>query len=130
MITDDSYYDYLPVPAKWLWEDAGNYYGAGAYGLSIFDNTYQIHLSISPDSSQLYITGITPAECRFEFTNWLVAAGTADKGYVFAAPYSTNGWLAGTLPSTLKDFVLKASIADPPFIMAKLIRPEAQRFRH
>jgi serine-type D-Ala-D-Ala carboxypeptidase/endopeptidase (penicillin-binding protein 4) len=121
VITDDSYYDYLPVPAKWLWEDAGNYYGAGAYGLSLFDNTYQIHLRISTDSTQLYITGITPAECRFEFSNWLVAAGTADKGYVFAAPYSTNGWLAGSLPTNLSDFVLKASIADPPFIMAKLV---------
>ena len=121
VITDDSYYDYLPVPAKWLWEDAGNYYGAGAYGLSIFDNSYQIHLSISPDSSQLYITGITPAECRFEFANWLVAAGTADKGYVFAAPYSTNGWLAGTLPSNRRILCLKASIADPPSIMARLI---------
>jgi D-alanyl-D-alanine carboxypeptidase/D-alanyl-D-alanine-endopeptidase (penicillin-binding protein 4) len=121
IITDDSYFDYLPVPAKWLWEDAGNYYGAGAYGLSLFDNTYEIHLSISADSSQLLITGITPAECRFEFSNWLVAAGTADEGYVFAAPYSTNGWLAGTIPSNLKDFVLKASIADPPIIMAKLM---------
>lgn len=121
IITDDSYYDYLPVPAKWLWEDAGNYYGAGAYGLSIFDNTYQIHLSVSNDSTKLYITGITPAECKFEFSNWLVAAGTADKGYVFAAPYSTNGWLAGTLPSNLRDFVLQASIADPPLIMAKLM---------
>ncbi|MBN2633470.1 MAG: D-alanyl-D-alanine carboxypeptidase/D-alanyl-D-alanine-endopeptidase, partial [Bacteroidales bacterium] len=121
VITDDSYYDYLPVPAKWLWEDAGNYYGAGAYGLSIFDNTYEIHLTISPDTSRLYITGITPAECTFEFANWLVAAGTADKGYVFAAPYSTNGWLAGSIPSNLNDFTLKASIADPPLIMAKLI---------
>jgi D-alanyl-D-alanine carboxypeptidase/D-alanyl-D-alanine-endopeptidase (penicillin-binding protein 4) len=121
VITDDSYFDYLPVPAKWLWEDAGNYYGAGAYGLSIFDNTYKIHLSIAPDSSSLLIKGITPSECRFEFSNWLVAAGTEDKGYVFAAPYSTNGWLAGSLPSNLKDFVLKASITDPPFIMSKLI---------
>ena len=121
IITDDSYFDYLPVPAKWLWEDAGNYYGAGAYGLSLFDNTYQIHLSITDDSSRLYITGITPKECRFEFANWLIAAGTADNGYIFAAPYSTNGWLAGSLPSNLKDFVLKASIADPPLIMAKLI---------
>lgn len=124
VITDDSYYDYLPVPAKWLWEDAGNYYGAGAYGLSLFDNTYEIHLTTSSDTTQLFITGITPAECRFEFANWLVAAGTADKGYVFAAPYSTNGWLAGTLPSNLKDFTLKASIADPPLIMAKLVDQE------
>jgi len=124
IITDDSYFDYLPVPAKWLWEDAGNYYGAGAYGLSLFDNTYEIHLSISSDTSQLLITGITPAECRFEFSNWLTAAGTADEGYVFAAPYSTNGWLAGTIPSNLKNFVLKASIADPPLIMAKLMEQQ------
>jgi D-alanyl-D-alanine carboxypeptidase/D-alanyl-D-alanine-endopeptidase (penicillin-binding protein 4) len=121
VITDDSYYDYLPVPAKWLWEDAGNYYGAGAYGLSVFDNTYEIHFRTSSDSTDLVITGITPIECRFEFSNWLVAAGTADKGYVFAAPYSTNGWLAGTIPANAEDFVLNASIADPPLIMAKLI---------
>ena len=121
VISDDSYYDYLPVPAKWLWEDAGNYYGAGAYGLSVFDNTYEIHFKTSADSISLEITGITPEECRFEFSNWLVAAGTADKGYVFAAPYSTNGWLAGTIPANLDDFVLKASIADPPMILAKVV---------
>lgn len=121
VISDDSYYDYLPVPAKWLWEDAGNYYGAGAYGLSVFDNTYEIHFKTSADSISQEITGITPEECRFEFSNWLVAAGTADKGYVFAAPYSTNGWLAGTIPANLDDFVLKASIADPPMILAKVV---------
>lgn len=121
VITDDSYYDYMPVPAKWLWEDAGNYYGAGAFGLSVFDNTYEIHFRTGQDSVSQIITGIIPAECSFEFSNWLVAAGTSDKGYVFAAPYSTNGWLAGTIPANLDDFVLKASIADPPMIMAKII---------
>ena len=44
VITDDSYFDFLPVPAKWQWEDIGNYYGAGVYGLSVFDNTVEIHL--------------------------------------------------------------------------------------
>jgi D-alanyl-D-alanine carboxypeptidase/D-alanyl-D-alanine-endopeptidase (penicillin-binding protein 4) len=121
IITDDSYYDYLPVPAKWLWEDAGNYYGAGAYGLSVYDNTYNIHFKTSSDSLKQLITGITPEECRFEFANWLVAAGTADKGYIFAAPYSTNGWLAGSIPVSPDDYVLKASIADPPLIMAKVM---------
>jgi serine-type D-Ala-D-Ala carboxypeptidase/endopeptidase (penicillin-binding protein 4) len=121
VITDDSYYDYLPVPAKWLWEDAGNYYGAGAYGLSVFDNTYEIHLKTSRDSLKQLITSITPEECRFEFTNWLVAAGNTDKGYIFAAPYSTNGWIAGSIPVSSDDHILKASIADPPLIMAKVI---------
>jgi len=126
VITDDSYYDYLPVPAKWLWEDAGNYYGAGAFGLSVYDNTYEIHLKTSSDSSGLILTGITPEECSFEFSNWLVAAGTSDEGYVFAAPYSTNGWLAGSIPTNLEDFILKASIADPPLLMAKIINKKLE----
>ncbi len=126
IITDDSYYDYLPIPAKWLWEDAGNYYGAGAYGLSVFDNTYEIHLKTTSDSSGQAITGIVPEECDFEFANWLVAAGTSDEGYVFAAPYSTNGWLAGTIPANTDDFILKASIADPPRLMARIADRELE----
>jgi D-alanyl-D-alanine carboxypeptidase/D-alanyl-D-alanine-endopeptidase (penicillin-binding protein 4) len=119
VITDDSYFDFQPVPAKWLWEDAGNYYGAGAYGLSVFDNTYEIRF-MSDSDSRLVVKEIIPEECRTEFSNWLVAAGTSDEGYVFAAPYSTNGWLAGTIPANLDDFALKASIADPPRLMAKM----------
>ncbi|MDO9340583.1 MAG: D-alanyl-D-alanine carboxypeptidase/D-alanyl-D-alanine-endopeptidase [Bacteroidales bacterium] len=126
VITDDSYYDFLPVPAKWLWEDAGNYYGAGAFGFSVFDNTYEIHFKTLYDSSQLVITEIVPYECRYEFSNWLVAAGTSDEGYVFAAPYSTNGWLAGTIPVNMEDFVLKASIADPPRLIAKMMNEKLE----
>jgi len=121
VVTDDSYFDFLPVPAKWLWEDAGNYYGAGAYGLSVFDNTYEIHLKPSSDSTHLIIKKFVPNECRFEFSNWLVASGTSDEGYIFAAPYSTNGWLAGTIPLNMEDFVLKASITDPPLLIAKML---------
>lgn len=126
VITDDSYFDFQPVPAKWLWEDAGNYYGAGAYGLSIFDNTYEIHLKTSSDSSQLLIKEVVPNECKYEFSNWLIAAGTSDEGYVFAAPYSTNGWLAGSVPVNMDDFVLKASIADPPRLIAKMINEKLE----
>lgn len=121
VITDDSYYDFLPVPAKWLWEDAGNYYGAGAFGLSVFDNTYEIHFKTSADSTLPAITGIIPDECSFELSNFLIASDTTDEGYVFAAPYSTKGWLAGNIPVNKDNFVLKASITDPPLLMSKMI---------
>jgi len=121
VITDDSYYDYLPVPAKWLWEDAGNYYGAGAYGLSVFDNTYEIHFRTGPDSSDLIVTEIVPYECKNEFSSRLVAAGTTDEGYVFSAPYNTYSWFSGSIPVNMDDFILKASITDPPLLMAKIL---------
>jgi len=120
VITDDSYFDFQPVPAKWLWEDAGNYYGAGAFGLTVFDNTYGISFKTGNDSA-LMIKEIIPNECGVELSNWLIAAGTADNGYVFSAPYSTKGWLTGTIPADLKDFVLKASIADPPNLLARIV---------
>jgi D-alanyl-D-alanine carboxypeptidase/D-alanyl-D-alanine-endopeptidase (penicillin-binding protein 4) len=118
VITDDSYYDYLPVPAKWLWEDTGNYYGAGAYGASVFDNTYEIHFK-TYDSC--VITGIVPEYYRPDLTNYLTASGTTDKGYVFAAPYATSGWLSGSIPADKSDFVLKAAITDPPLLIAGIV---------
>jgi D-alanyl-D-alanine carboxypeptidase/D-alanyl-D-alanine-endopeptidase (penicillin-binding protein 4) len=121
IITDDSYYDYLPIPAKWLWEDSGNYYGAGVYGLSLFDNTYEIHIRSASDSSKPVITGIIPVECKSELLNMLTSKGSADKGYVFAAPYSNSGWLAGTIPLNREDFILKASVTDPPLLIAKIL---------
>jgi D-alanyl-D-alanine carboxypeptidase/D-alanyl-D-alanine-endopeptidase (penicillin-binding protein 4) len=90
VITDDSYYDYQPVPGKWLWEDSGNYYGAGAYGLSVYDNTYEIHFKTSTGNSAHVITAIIPEECMNELTDYLFVSGTDDKGYIYAAPYSSS----------------------------------------
>lgn len=121
IVTDDSYFDYLPVPAKWLWEDAGNYYGAGVYGASVYDNTYQIHLKTFSDSAKPQITGIVPEDCRVPLVNGLVSYGTTDQGYVFAAPYSSGGWLAGSVPENTADFILEASIPDPPLLIARVL---------
>ena len=121
IISDDSYYNYIPVPDKWLWEDIGNYYGAGVYGLSVFDNMYEIHFNTSADSLHPFITEIIPYECKSELKNWLTASGTTDKGNVFAVPYSTNGWLVGSIPSNQEDFILKASITNPPLLLASML---------
>jgi D-alanyl-D-alanine carboxypeptidase/D-alanyl-D-alanine-endopeptidase (penicillin-binding protein 4) len=121
VITDDTYFDYLPVPAKWLWEDEGNYYGAGAYGLSVFDNTYEIHLKTYSSSFPPVIKEIIPEECRSVLSNFLITSGTTDEGYVFAAPYSKQGWLAGSVPINQDDFVLKASVTDPPLLLARIL---------
>lgn len=121
VIADDSYYDYQPVPGKWLWEDTGNYYGAGAYGISVFDNTYEIHFRTYFENSIPVIKEIIPGECSSELSNLLTASGSSDEGYIFAAPYSSKGWIAGTIPINRDDFVLKASISDPPLLLARMV---------
>jgi serine-type D-Ala-D-Ala carboxypeptidase/endopeptidase (penicillin-binding protein 4) len=121
VITDDSYHNYEPIPSAWLWEDAGNYYGAGVYGLSVFDNTCKIHFKTTYDSTEVLITGVYPEEYRYNFTNWLIASGKKDNGYIFAAPYSNEGWMSGTIPVNSDDFVLKGSISDPPLLIARML---------
>jgi len=121
IITDDTYYDFIPVSPKWQREDIGNYYGAGVYGLSVYDNTAEIHLKTADEQSPVLMTGINPKEYMYEFENRLSAYGTSDEGYVQSEPYSTHGSLTGTIPVKQEDFILKASIADPPLFIAGLL---------
>lgn len=121
VITDDSYYDYQPVPPNWNWEDLGNYYGAGVYGLSIFDNTLKIHFSTGDSGTVPVITSSDPVNPGTEYVNHLMASGTSDQGYVYSAPYNSYGWISGTIPPNRPDFVLKASLTDPPLLAAALL---------
>jgi D-alanyl-D-alanine carboxypeptidase/D-alanyl-D-alanine-endopeptidase (penicillin-binding protein 4) len=121
VITDDSYYDYEPVAPRWLWEDLGVYYGAGVYGLSVFDNSCRITVKASADSSSVDILGITPDLYRYSFTNRLKASGSKENWYVYSAPYSTGGWLSGTIPASNEELILDASIADPPLLVSEIL---------
>ena len=121
VLADDSYFDYQPVPAKWTWEDIGNYWGAGVYGLSVFDNTLEIHFKTGSEGTVPVITDVRPSVTVIKFKNYLRAYGSKDNGYVFLPPYSNIGWIAGSIPADSADFVLKASIPDPPLAIAQLL---------
>jgi D-alanyl-D-alanine carboxypeptidase/D-alanyl-D-alanine-endopeptidase (penicillin-binding protein 4) len=118
VIADDSRYDYQPVPPGWSWEDLGNYYGSGAYGLSVFDNTLFIHFKTSEKGTTPLITALFPEGSGIDFTNFLTASGTVDNGYIYSAPYSNKGCISGTIPENNEDFILKGSIPDPPLFLA------------
>jgi serine-type D-Ala-D-Ala carboxypeptidase/endopeptidase (penicillin-binding protein 4) len=121
VLTDDSRYDYQPVPSNWNWGDMGNYYGAGVYGLSLFDNTLKIHFRTGDEGSIPVITGFEPAGTGMELESFLKASGNTDEGYVYSSPYYNKGWITGTIPVNKDDFVLKASITDPPLMAARLL---------
>jgi D-alanyl-D-alanine carboxypeptidase/D-alanyl-D-alanine-endopeptidase (penicillin-binding protein 4) len=54
-------------------------------------------------------------------SNQLKASGNSDKGYVFAAPYNDYAWMDGSIPANMEDFVLKASVTDPPLLLSEII---------
>ena len=121
VIADDSYFDFNPVPPKWNWQDIGNYYGAGVYGISLFDNTLKIHFQTGQEGTKPVMGKIEPTGAEISYINDLTSAGSTDEGYVFSSPYSKSGWISGTIPVSDSDFVLKASIPDPPQMTAALL---------
>jgi D-alanyl-D-alanine carboxypeptidase/D-alanyl-D-alanine-endopeptidase (penicillin-binding protein 4) len=115
---DNSKFEYQSVPKGWLWEDIGNYYGAGSSALNWKENTYSVYLRsgasvndsviILNKDSLLMVDGIA-------LINNLKSAaeGSGDNAYIRMAPYQTNGSIEGTIPVNQKQFMVKGAIPDP-----------------
>ncbi len=120
VIGDASIYAYQGVPGGWVWSDLGNYYGAGPSGLTIFDNTIQLHFNTGDSlGGNTTLTCIEPYIPHFNIRNTVKAAKSRkDNAYVYGAPFSNYWTVRGSLPVNREDFVVKASIPDPEYVFA------------
>ena len=121
IITDATIFEEQTIPDTWIWEDLGNYYGAGACGISIYDNLYKIHFS-SPDQAgqPTNIKYIEPFIPELSIDNQVKSSDiNSDLAYVFGAPMENRRIIRGTIPKGRKDFTIKASIPNPPFMLAR-----------
>ncbi|MEO7563596.1 MAG: D-alanyl-D-alanine carboxypeptidase/D-alanyl-D-alanine-endopeptidase [Ferruginibacter sp.] len=118
IIIDGSKFTYQPIPGGWVWDDIGNYYGAGTWALNWNENQYD--LLVVPgnkEGEEVKITATKPALENFKIINFLKTGkpGSGDNGYIYMPPYATNGFVTGTVPAGEKEFVLAGAIPDPPF---------------
>ncbi len=118
VVSDATIFNYHPAPGGWTWSDLGNYYGAGAYGICIYDNMYRIHFKTGYEGSKPEITGIEPDIPGLLIENRLTSFGDTDNGYVYLEPYGNHAVIRGEIPAGRNDFILKASIPDPPLLVA------------
>ena len=124
IITDATIYDDQDIPDSWVWEDLGNYYGAGTSGLTVYDNLFEIHFS-SPSSAgqQTKIIAIAPEIPDLKFDNRVLSSDTLqDLSYVFGSPLDTRRIIRGTIPKGKANFIVKASVPDPAFLLARQFR--------
>lgn len=120
LIVDASIYESQTIPNTWVWEDIGNYYGAGASGISVFDNLYEIHLkseAIAGKITELIKT--IPEIPNLELINEVVSSDqNSDQAYVFGCPMEYKRIIRGTIPKNQADFTIKASVPDPAALLA------------
>lgn len=125
VIADARIFSGLAVPANWMWEDMGNYYGAGAWGLCMHDNLYFLYLKPGErPGSPVEIMGSKPLVPGLSFANYLQTAekGSGDNAYIYCAPKQFRAELRGTIPAGAKKFTIKGSIPDPPLFSAQYLQ--------
>lgn len=115
-IIDLSRMNGLSVPGGWVWEDTGNYYGAGVSALSYSDNYYKIHFSSPAEPGKsVTISGTNPVIDSLCLTNKVVSSNiNRDLAVVYGAPGSFFQLVKGTIPKGRPDFIVKAAIPEPP----------------
>jgi D-alanyl-D-alanine carboxypeptidase/D-alanyl-D-alanine-endopeptidase (penicillin-binding protein 4) len=119
IIGDGSYFGLQQIPATWIWEDIGNYYGSPAFGLNISENTYTVTFKTGKAGSLSSITGVSPDLPWMNFENRVMAANNnSDNAYIYGSYLSDKRIIDGTIPENKKSFSIKGSIPDPALLAA------------
>jgi len=117
---DGSVYDQEKIPATWIWEDMGNYYGAGANAFTVYDNMFRITFqSPSTPGMPTRIINYYPRIEGIKMQNEVLSSEeNVDNAYVFGSPLDKARVIRGTIPAGRKAFTIKASVQQPEEILA------------
>ena len=124
VVGDGSYFGTDGAGRGWPWADLGNYYGAGAYGLNINENSYTLSFTQrQQEGSTPPVSGTDPIVPGLTFTNELRSGprGSGDQAYIFGAPFTYHYFIRGSIPVGTGRFRIRGSIPDPPLLVAQLL---------
>ncbi len=108
VLTNSGSFSYQAIPDGWIWQDIGNYYGAGAYPLNWKENQFDLKLR-SGDNIGSSVEVFKDEE-ETDYINELKAAakGTGDNAYVYY-----DNLIKGSIPAGEKGFTISAANSDP-----------------
>lgn len=107
LIVDDSYFDFQSTPGGWPWNDLGNYYGAGTFGVNWKENQFDININGNQIKTYSYDLE------NVSWINELKTGGSSDQSLIFTAPHSETAMINGTLPSG-KVTTVSGATPNPP----------------
>jgi D-alanyl-D-alanine carboxypeptidase/D-alanyl-D-alanine-endopeptidase (penicillin-binding protein 4) len=118
VLVDESVFETNSVSNGWIWEDIGNYYGAGLYALNWNENQYDLILKPGKKlKDDVEIITTNPELQVYSLINELKTgpAGSGDNGYIFIPPYSVAGFVRGTIPAGINEFKISGSFPFPVY---------------
>lgn len=130
VISDDSAFGTSTIPTGWIWQDIGNYYGAGGAAICWRENQFDVHLKPGTSTgSSVEILKTVPQTPYIQLVNELKtgASGTGDNAYGFLAPYTNIGYLRGTWGMGIKKTGISLSLPDAAFDAAYRLQDTLKR---
>ena len=121
VLGDAHVFDTQMLPDGWIWQDVGNYYGAGASGLCWHENQYDLHIRPGQQAGEpAALMGTQPPMEQLRLVNELGTGspGSGDQTYIYAAPYSNLGYVRGTAPAGHPHFQVSGAVPDPALFCA------------
>jgi D-alanyl-D-alanine carboxypeptidase/D-alanyl-D-alanine-endopeptidase (penicillin-binding protein 4) len=121
IIGDAEIFEDNNIPTQWIWGDIGNYFGAGASGLTYHDNKYIVNFKSGVVGSKTTINNIQPSMEGLQFINDVTAGGNDDSAFIYGSPYSFYRKAEGTIPPNKKNYEVEGSIPDPALSCAQAL---------
>lgn len=109
------------VPGDWAWNDIGNYYGAPARVFNWNENQYDIFFESGKEKGDYsVIKKTTPELPGISWSNYVSAGakGSGDQTLIYLPPFSTTGYITGTIPAGEKNFSVSGAMPDPTLVFA------------
>lgn len=115
-VVDETGLDDETIPGGWIWEDIGNYYGAGATALNWRENQYDLLLKSGRTvGDPVSIIGTKPGLYNYALLSKLrsAAKGTGDNSIIYFPVTSNSGVVRGTIPLGEERFVVSGAMPSP-----------------
>jgi serine-type D-Ala-D-Ala carboxypeptidase/endopeptidase (penicillin-binding protein 4) len=114
---DESAWKGEVIPDGWIWEDIGNYYGAGARALNWRENQYDIFLKSGRNIGDT-VTLVNTKPTFVEDLKPIVVATAASKGsgdntYIYLPENNKDTYVRGTIPIDENNFSISGSMPQP-----------------
>lgn len=105
------------IPDGWIWQDLGQYYGAGAMGLNWRENQFDLIVKSGTDvGSKVVVVKTMPYLYNYKIISQATASGkeTGDNTYLYYPSMGNNyAVLRGTIPAGKNNFVISGSFSNP-----------------
>ncbi len=121
---NDCAFSVQPIPGGWIWDDIGNYYGAGIWGINWRENQYDLRIRTGKkEGDSTVLVGTAPVLQIPALLNQVTTGknGSGDNAYIYLPPYGLQGFTQGTVP---------VSANDSPFVIAGAMPNAPQQFAY